>query len=87
LVCDLEKQFNWAKPSFTKPDFKRIPLKHKPFDMRPYQKEALNALLKYEHASIEMPTGCHAKGTLILMYDGSLKKVEDVISPTLKYLF
>jgi len=57
LVCDLEKQFNWAKPSFTKSDFKRIPLKHKPFDMRPYQKDALNALLKYEHASIEIPTG------------------------------
>jgi len=25
------------------------------------------------------PTGCHAKGTLILMHDGSTKKVEDVV--------
>lgn len=27
---------------------------------------------------VEAPVGCHAKGTLVLMYDGSLKKVENV---------
>lgn len=52
--------------------------------LRPYQQEAVNAV--YEHLRsrddnpcIVLPTGCHAKGHPILMYDGSIKNVEDVV--------
>ena len=50
---------------------------------RPYQTEALKAVLENWHNGvnrqlISLPTGCHAAGTKILMFDGSLKNVEDV---------
>lgn len=50
---------------------------------RPYQAEACKAVLQkwkegVTRQVISLPTGCHAKGQGILMYDGSIKKVEDV---------
>ena len=50
---------------------------------RPYQTEALKAVLENWHNGvnrqlISLPTGCHAAGTKILMFDGGLKNVEDV---------
>jgi superfamily II DNA or RNA helicase len=52
-------------------------------NLRPYQQEAVNKV--YEHLRtrddnpcIVLPTGCHAKGHPILMYDGYVKKVEDI---------
>ncbi|HEY5630985.1 MAG TPA: Hint domain-containing homing endonuclease, partial [Nitrososphaeraceae archaeon] len=32
-----------------------------------------------KHVILQAPTGCHAKGHKILMYDGSLKKIEDIV--------
>ena len=52
--------------------------------LRDYQLHALNAVFEYycnggtENGIIAAPTGCHAKGQGILMYDGSIKKVEDI---------
>jgi DNA repair protein RadD len=53
-------------------------------NLRPYQQEAVDAV--YEHLRtkdtnpcVVLPTGCHAKGHPILMYDGSVKKVEDIV--------
>ena len=55
-----------------------------PVNLRPYQQEAVEAV--YEHLRskdtnpcVVLPTGCHAKGHPILMYDGSVKKVEDIV--------
>ena len=54
------------------------------FSPWPFQTEALYSVLNYfkDNATgnpvVCMPTGCHAKGTKILMYDGSVKIVEDV---------
>lgn len=53
-------------------------------ELRPYQKEAVDALHDWfcsgkEKPCVVFPTGCHAAGTEILMYDGSVKKVEDVV--------
>lgn len=54
------------------------------YELRPYQKEASEAAVKFfsskeqKNAIIVAPTGCHAKGSLILMYDGSFKRVEDI---------
>jgi hypothetical protein len=50
---------------------------------RPYQREAIDAtwtFLRYREGNpcIVLPTGCHARGTRILMADGSTKAVEDV---------
>src|SRR5579885_560565 len=52
--------------------------------LRPYQRECLDAV---RVARIEgcvrqlvvLPTACHAKGQPILMYDGSVKLVEDIV--------
>jgi len=54
--------------------------------LRDYQKDVVNDSRKlfadgYKHLIIQVPTGggkCLAKGTKILMYDGSFKKVEDL---------
>lgn len=55
------------------------------FTLRPYQQEASDAAVNFfrdeeeYNALIIAPTGCHAKGSKILMYDGSLKAVENII--------
>lgn len=48
-----------------------------------YQQSAIDSVVEYwagggGSALVEMPTGCHARGTRVLMADGSLKAVEDV---------
>jgi len=52
------------------------------YELRPYQLEsveAVNNLKEGESGIISLPTGCHAKGTKILMYDGSIKNVEEIV--------
>lgn len=51
--------------------------------LRPYQEQAIQATLDWfaagkEKPCVVLPTGCHAKGTRVIMYDGSIKNVEDV---------
>ena len=50
--------------------------------LRPYQEKvvgkAIKALADHGDTLIVAATGCHAKGTGIVMYDGSVKKVEDI---------
>jgi hypothetical protein len=49
---------------------------------RPHQLESIQWLADctpFVPKITEQPTGCHAKGQGILMYDGSIKKVEDVV--------
>ena len=51
---------------------------------RYYQRDCKDAIIKALREGIKnclaiMATGCHAKGTPILMYDGTIKLVEDVI--------
>lgn len=45
---------------------------------RDYQDASIKASLKYKRGTIQSITGCHVKGTKILMYDGTFKNVEDV---------
>jgi Rad3-related DNA helicase len=50
---------------------------------RPWQEKTIEAILKgwasgKKYAVVEGPTGCHAKGTPILMFDGTVKSVEDI---------
>ena len=57
------------------------------YKLRDYQQKASDAAVSFfnekqtkaSNAIMVLPTGCHAKGTKILMYDGTLKNVEDVI--------
>lgn len=54
------------------------------FQLRDYQQKASNAAISHyrlkggKNYLMVLPTGCHAKGTKILMYDGSMKNVEDI---------
>ena len=54
------------------------------FELRDYQKEASDKAIEFfnddckDNGIIVLPTGCHAKGSLILMYDGTTKAVEDI---------
>lgn len=56
----------------------------KKFELRPYQKEAVEAGVRYltgrskKPGVIVAPTGCHAAGSLIRMADGSAKRVESI---------
>jgi DNA repair protein RadD len=60
--------------------------KGEPFILRPYQEEAVQTGVNFlsrkggVNEVIMAPTGCHARGSLILMADGSHRKVEDVLS-------
>lgn len=52
--------------------------------LRYYQQEAIDALYEYFSTKdgnplVVLPTGCHAKGTMILMADGSTKPVEAIV--------
>jgi DNA repair protein RadD len=52
--------------------------------LRPYQQAAITSIYGYFQKKkgnplVVMPTGCHAAGTQILMFDGSTKPVEDVV--------
>jgi DNA repair protein RadD len=52
--------------------------------LRTYQRAAIDALYDYFAGAtgnplVVMPTGCHAAGTMVLMHDGSTKRVEDVV--------
>ncbi|PCJ25643.1 MAG: hypothetical protein COA94_06080 [Rickettsiales bacterium] len=53
-------------------------LKTRLLDGRPYQFDAIVAAIKSGRGIIRAPTGCHARGQKILMYDGSPRAVEDV---------
>jgi len=52
-------------------------------EFRPHQEETLfriiDALEKKRFVILQAPCGCHAKGTPILLYDGSLKAVEEIV--------
>ena len=55
------------------------------YKLRDYQQRASDAAYRYftdkkakYNAVMVLPTGCHTKGTKILMYDGTLKNVEDI---------
>lgn len=55
------------------------------YKLRDYQQQASDAAVSFfndkkkkHNAIMVLPTGCHAKGSKILMYDGSIKYVEDV---------
>ena len=53
------------------------------YTLRPYQKQAADAAVAAfakgkSNGILVLPTGCHAKGTKVLMYDGTMKCVEDV---------
>lgn len=52
--------------------------------LRPYQSAAVQAAIQYMRRSvspcmIEAATGCHAIGHPILMHDGTIKSVEDIV--------
>ncbi len=55
------------------------------YELRPYQKEASDKAVEFflsdtkENVIEVLSTGCHARGYEILMYDGSFKKVEDIV--------
>ena len=51
--------------------------------LRGYQKEAADAAVAcfrrgMWNGLLVMPTACHARGTRVLMYDGTMKRVEDI---------
>ncbi|MHA1665988.1 MAG: Hint domain-containing homing endonuclease [Candidatus Thorarchaeota archaeon] len=48
------------------------------YNPRYYQADGIIEGIRYPYGLFWWPTGCHAKGTKIIMYDGSLKAVEDV---------
>jgi len=51
---------------------------NKDFEPRGYQSRAVKTALKKGSGIVKMATGCHARGTEILMYDGSVKRVEEI---------
>ena len=55
-----------------------------PLTLRPYQQEAVDAVQAAVRRGIQrpmvvLPTGCHRAGQGILLCDGTVKRVEDVV--------
>jgi len=46
--------------------------------LRDYQRAAVDSLLRSARGTCRCPTACHREGQLILMFNGKLKRVEDV---------
>lgn len=51
--------------------------------LRPYQRESVDAVYRHlrerdDNPCVVLPTGCHAAGHPILMFDGTVKAVQDV---------
>jgi hypothetical protein len=79
-IIDTRKKEDW---SFTDEEIENI-LYNEDNDikLRDYQIDAIRSMLMVKNGMIKAGTGagkCLAKGTKILMYDGSVKNVEDVI--------
>lgn len=52
--------------------------------LRDYQIEAINSIHEYfktkdGNCVVAMPTGCHAKGSMIMLFDGNTKPVEEIV--------
>jgi superfamily II DNA or RNA helicase len=55
-----------------------IPWAKKPdYVLRYYQSEAIDLLLKVKHGAVEI--ACHRKNEKVLMYDGTIKNVQDIV--------
>ena len=79
LWQDLQQRFGWTlRPNPSEESSSTLPWVAIPHEMRYYQRDAVEALLKARHAAIELPTACHLAGTPILLFNGSIKKVEDI---------
>lgn len=63
-----------VEPSAGKP----IKVNTKHFKPRQYQIDIVNAAIQNKSGMIKAATGCHRRGQGILMYDGTVKSVEDV---------
>jgi superfamily II DNA or RNA helicase len=57
------------------PDWSRLDPK---IQFRANQREILEAMFAADRGRVVIPTACHAEGHPILMYDGTIKSVEDV---------
>jgi len=49
------------------------------YEIRDYQRSAIEVALRKKRGVLQLPTGCHAKDTLVLMFNGQYKKVQDVV--------
>jgi len=72
-TVELEKDLPVTHES---PRFKDVEV---PNFLRSYQVDAIKAMIRAKRGILQLPTGCHAKGTKILMYDGSWKLIEDIL--------
>lgn len=50
-----------------------------PIILEEHQVRCINAMIYQHRGLLEAATGCHSKGTKILMFDGSWKNVEDIV--------
>ena len=59
LIPELKQRFKWElKNEITYPESQLIPWEKAPeFELRPYQKEAIEALKAIKHGAVELPTG------------------------------
>ncbi len=82
LWQDLENVFGWPfKRQVVDITGKSIPWAAKPPEMRYYQKEALEALIKAQHAAISMPTGS-GKSLILLNICKQLGLQSVVVTPS-----
>ncbi|MGD0396546.1 MAG: hypothetical protein ABSB26_06510, partial [Nitrososphaerales archaeon] len=68
--------------SFLFPEYLPHQIPHRDDQLRAlelyFQSVVQNASKASQNVMLSGPVGCHRKGQLVLMFDGSLKRVEDV---------
>ncbi len=66
--------------SIVYPKLKKIPwFKPLPFELHPYQEESWPKLIEEKLGNVSLTTGCHSKGTNVIMFDGTNKKIEEIV--------
>lgn len=83
LVNDLKQRFNWdLTNNISYPEPKLLPWAKEPkFELRPYQKEAIDALKAIKHGAVELPTGSGKSACITqLVKDYGLKTI--VMTPS-----
>lgn len=48
-------------------------------ELRGHQRQALKALAQGKNVIMHSPTGCHAKGQGVLLFDGTIRPVEEIV--------
>lgn len=78
-LIDHRKPINWLHNSIDENFLNTwLPDGFSPIALHDYQPDLVNRCIQYNRGIVKAPTACHRKGQKVVMYDGTLKNVENI---------